>query len=433
MFRKTYFTFLLTAAILLTGAAAAFAQTGEPVRGKVFMTKDGVKTPVADARVDAYRVDGSGSMPTKTNKKGEFQFAGFLLGQTYHLAVSGPGLQPQVYPKVKSGMATIEIEVAAGAGNVLTEAEVKQLANSALPAQGEQLTAEQKKEIEEINKKNAEIEAKNKKTQAGDEIVARTFKEGNEALNAKNYDVAIAKYTEGITAVPDFVGSTPLLLSKKVIALKERALKTWKEGAANGVAVEVKLQKNEEAKKDYNEALAAFNRAMQIVKANQTDAASQKSRDLVKTELYANAIDVHRLMSRTSVDNTKSDEAKLVFDEYFAFETDAAKRAQNNMVLADILRQNGDCVAAAAQYKKVLEGKPEDPDALAGAGLCMFNEGIASNDKAVMQEGLNLMEHFTKVAPDTHELKASVKDAIEYLKTEQKMTAQKPATTRKKN
>jgi hypothetical protein len=42
-----------------------------------------------------------------------------------------------------------------------------------------------------------------------------------------------------------------------------------------------------------------------------------------------------------------------------------------------------------------------------------------------MQEGLNYMQAFTEKAPDTHRLKSSVRESIDYLKTDLKMTPQK--------
>jgi hypothetical protein len=45
-----------------------------------------------------------------------------------------------------------------------------------------------------------------------------------------------------------------------------------------------------------------------------------------------------------------------------------------------------------------------------------------------MQEGLNMMEQFTQVAPDTHPLKSDIRGAVEYLKTAEKLIPQK--TTR---
>jgi hypothetical protein len=73
----------------------------------------------------------------------------------------------------------------------------------------------------------------------------------------------------------------------------------------------------------------------------------------------------------------------------------------------------------------VLAAKADDPDALAGAGLCLFNNGVASDNKDLMQQGMNTLTRFVEVAPDTHRLKESVRSAIEYLKTEQKIAPQK--------
>ena len=52
-----------------------------------------------------------------------------------------------------------------------------------------------------------------------------------EALNAKNYDLAISKFDEGVAAVPDFVGSTPIMLDGKLVALRARGYDKYREGA----------------------------------------------------------------------------------------------------------------------------------------------------------------------------------------------------------
>ncbi|MGI8882772.1 MAG: hypothetical protein ACR2IA_00825, partial [Pyrinomonadaceae bacterium] len=77
MFRKNYYTFLLATALFLTSGLAVLAQTS-PVRGRVELVKaDGTKEPVAGAMVEPFRTDAKGKAPSaKTNKKGEFSFAG---------------------------------------------------------------------------------------------------------------------------------------------------------------------------------------------------------------------------------------------------------------------------------------------------------------------------------------------------------------------
>ncbi|MEK7855828.1 MAG: hypothetical protein AAB288_07045, partial [Acidobacteriota bacterium] len=61
----------------------AFSQ-GAPVRGKVELKKaDGTVVPVAEAIVEVFRTDAKGSLPSaKTNKRGEFSFVQFPVGQT---------------------------------------------------------------------------------------------------------------------------------------------------------------------------------------------------------------------------------------------------------------------------------------------------------------------------------------------------------------
>jgi hypothetical protein len=71
--------FLVSLGLLLCSSVAAFSQTTAPVRGVVKMQVEGKQVPVADVLVEPYRTDiDSGKGPsTKTNKNGEFSFAGF--------------------------------------------------------------------------------------------------------------------------------------------------------------------------------------------------------------------------------------------------------------------------------------------------------------------------------------------------------------------
>src|SRR5436190_20727951 len=90
---------ILTLAILAVSSGVASAQTG-PLRGSVKLVgKDGNATPVAGAEVDVYRTDISGEYHTKSDKKGEWVFAGLPFVGTYTVAISAPGAQP----KSKSG------------------------------------------------------------------------------------------------------------------------------------------------------------------------------------------------------------------------------------------------------------------------------------------------------------------------------------------
>lgn len=436
MFRKNYFTFLLAIALFSTGTTAVFAQTA-PARGKVELKKaDGTLVPAADVVIDAYRTDIKGKLPSaKTNKNGEFSFAGLLPGGRYALAVSGPNIRADVFPGVKAGDEKVNITVVEGDGKRLTEEEARQMASAPAPGNqsgGGELTAAQKKEQEELLKKNEAILAGNKKIENTNAIIKQSVTEGGKAFNEKNYDLAIAKYDEGINADPDFEGSAPVLLNNKSTALINRAIDKYNaavKGDPSGKAAAL-----ESVKKDLNESLAASNKSLQILKAaTSTDANAQKSYAIEKNRAYQNTIDGYSRMFSMNLDASKGKEAMAALEEFSATETDATKRSKWQLILADALRQAGDSPNAVIAYRKVLEASPENPDALAGIGLSLFSVGasVVPENTAQMQEGLNYMQRFADIAPETHPLKASVKDAVDYLKTKQ-LTPQKTTKSTKK-
>lgn len=241
MLRKLFFANFAIVA-LLTTAVTALAQSAE-LRGRVAMNQaDGTKTPAGDVAIDVYRTDISGKYNTKTNKKGEFVFAGLPLGGTYTIAASHPSARPSYLPNVKVGTGNeYKLELSPGDGKRLTLDEIRLAekpgaGNGASSAKPSGDSAAEKAAREEIIRKNAEIESKNKKIEESNTVVARTFAAGNVALEAKNYDEAIKQYDEGISADPD----QPALLTQKSMALKGRGVErynaaiTSKDEAAKG-------------------------------------------------------------------------------------------------------------------------------------------------------------------------------------------------------
>jgi tetratricopeptide (TPR) repeat protein len=438
MYRKLFSTLFLATVVFLVGNVAATAQTS-PVRGEVKLKKaDGTLVPVADAVVDVYRTDiAKGNPPSsKTNKKGEFSFVGFPVGQTFALAVSGAGIGPKIEPGVKAGRENIVIIVNEGDGRKLTEAEVREVLTSAANIPTGELTAAQKKEREEQLKKNAEITEKNKKLQDGDAIASKANTDGVAALKAKNYDLAIAKFAEGVAAVPDFVGSTPVMLNGKMVSHKARGFDSYIEGAKSADA-NLRKSKYEAANKDFDEGLAAFDQAMTVVKAAPvaTDTADQKNRASVKMELLANALEVHRLKAVTGIDSTKTAQASVVAEEYISLEPDAAKKTAAKVTLGDIMRAAGEFDKAIATYKSVLEAAPDNNEVMASLGLSLVALGtsVEPANKEQLQEGLNYMQKYADTVAilptdpkQVQEFKQSVKDTVEYLKTEQKLKPQAP-------
>src|SRR5689334_16846417 len=244
MIGKHFFGALAVAILVASASLTAVAQVGE-LRGTVMMQQaDGQKVPLADAQIDVFRTDMKAEFHTKTNKKGEFVFAGLPFIGTYVVSVSHPTAAPNFVPGVKAGRdIPVEVTVTPGAGKRLTFDEIKSAGGGSAnpPAAGggsaPQPSAEDKAKLEEMRKKNEEIEASNKKITAANEIIGRTFKAGNEALTAasvaskaNNTDEAIAKYTaavaqydEGLAADPE----QPAILTNKAVALKGRGVERF--------------------------------------------------------------------------------------------------------------------------------------------------------------------------------------------------------------
>ncbi len=447
MFRKNYFTFLAVIALFLSAGISAFAQTA-PVSGRVELKKaDGTTVKVPGAVIDVYRTDINGKAPSnKTDKNGNFTFAGLMLGQTFAFVVSAPGIKSEIYPNVQGGRQDIVITVYEGDGKKLTEDEVKQAIaamtaasaaaqNSGTP-QKAQPSADQKKAQAEYEKQVADVSAKNEKIKNVTAVVQKSLAEGGAAFKEKNYDLALSKFDEGINAEPDFAGSTPVLLNYKGAVLKDRGYASYQEANKSADAA-IKASMIESAKKDWNASLDSLGRGLTILKtATAADEAEKKKYDTNKMFILKNLIEVHRLMSRSGADRTKAAEAKAAYAEYLAAETDAAQKSKAQVTLADIMRDDGDFDSAVAEYRKALEASPDNPDALAGLGLSLFALGAAASPEntAQEQEGLNYLSRFTEVAPETHPLKASVKESVDYLKSKA-LTPQKTpksATGKKK-
>ena len=163
------------------------------------------------------------------------------------------------------------------------------------------------------------------------------------------------------------------------------------------------------------------------------DAAEGKRRETLQMDLYAAATEIHRLKAVSGVDTTKAADAEKVITAYVAMEADPVKKLAAQMALGDIMRLTGDYGKAVIAYKQILDTKPDQAEAMAGLGLCLFAQGAATvpEDKEKEQEGLNYMQKYTEISPvsatdsqSVKELKQSVKDTVDYLKS-LKMAPQK--------
>jgi len=435
MFRNISFKMIVAVVVFSACSAVAFSQTA-PVSGTVKLKKgDGTTVPAAGVNVDAYRTDiDKGKMPgAKTNKKGEFSFVGFMLGQTYAIVVSGPGISPELRPNIRAGTDGISIEVNEGDGKTWTEDEVRTALKSASSQGGTgELTAEQKKEQADYLKKKAEYDIAKKKAEDANKIVNAAFQEGDKLYKAKDYAGAIAKFDEGINADPDFEGSAPILLNYKAVALKDRGFNSYKQSLTGDDAA--KAAGMEKAKSDFHDAISAIDRGLLVIKnaPATTDTTTQKSAESSKRDLLANYVEIFRIMVKSRADVSMAKQAGPVFEQYFTVEPDAAKKTAAKLTLGDIMQEAGETQAALDAYMAVLTASPDNLDALAGAGFSLVNLGYLNNDKTKFQEAVNYLQRFIAGAPDTNKYKADAISLIDTLKKEQNVTPQKSGAAPKK-
>ena len=434
---RRYLYSIIASAVLLLAAVSASAQTGQ-LRGHVFIQQaDGSKVPAAGAQVDVYRVDLPGKYPSKANKNGEFVYAGLPYVGTYIIAVSAPDASPSVRKGVKVGRdVDFELVMSPGNGQRLTEEQAKAgggAAEEGAPTGGGESAADKAKR-EEMEKKNAAVIAENKKIENANQVIGDSFRGGNTALNAKNYDEAIRQYETGIAADADHPG-IPSLLTNKSVALRMRGVDRFN-AAVQSKDEAAKTSGLEAAKADFKASAESASQAVDNLKKLPTPTDPNESKQVETNKYFALTARAEAMRLFTSkVDPSKADAAITAYQEYIAAEPDAAKKTKAQYDLAQMLFDAGVYDKAKIEYEKILVEKPDDAEALSNMGLILFNFGAAKEGegkkdeaKAMYQQAANYLQQFVDKAPDTHKFKADAKAVLDALKSQQNVTAEKPAT-----
>jgi tetratricopeptide (TPR) repeat protein len=447
MITKYLYGVLAVAILVASASMTAFAQVGE-LRGQIWMEKDGQKVPLPEAQIDVFRTDMTGKYNTKTNKKGEFVFAGLPFVGTYTVAASHPTAAPGWVGGVKAGRdIPVELTLTPGDGKRLTFEEIKSVGGgtptppAASGGSAPSESSADKAKREELLKKNKEIEDKNKKIGEANEIIARTFKAGNEALTAagvaskarnseeavQKYTAAVAQYDEGLAADPE----QPAILTNKAVALKARGVERFNAAlSAKNLDDAGKTAALQAAKDDFKAAADISGKAVAMLKAQTTptDAAEVTRFNANKYAAMITHAESMRLFV-SKADGTQADAGVTAFKDYIAVEQDPAKKAKAQVDMAQMLLDAGAADKALAEFKAILATTPDSPDANLGAGLAVY----ATGDKTKFQEAANYLQKFVEVAPDANPMKDDAKAILTELKNAENISPEKskPAPRRR--
>jgi len=427
--------FFVAALVVAVFAVAAAAQVTTTATGKVTLKQaDGTEVPVADALVEIHRTDIKQTLKTKTNKKGEYVYAGLDPVGTFTVIVSAPGAASTYLANVRLNQKPDNnFVLSPGDGKALTLAEVKAAsagagaakgsgaapaAAGAAKAGGETMTPEEaKKKEEEYKRQVAEVTAKNAKIEERNAKLPTVFKAANEAFNAKKYDEAITLYDQAIGIDPN----EAVVYRNKAIVLRTRAVDRY------NAAAKAKDQAGKDAARaDLKLATETAEKAVTTYRTPQADRVAAAP-DAAKAEdldyLFQRA-ESYRVALQTNA-QVDTEAGIKAFQEYISAETDAAKKTKAEASLGDALFQGGRVDESIAAYKAILASSPNNLDAIYGLGLALASDPTG----AKTAEGRDMLEQFASKAPATDPRKQMAEEAVAGLNEALKPKPADKATT----
>jgi TonB family protein len=266
------------------------------------------------------------------------------------------------------------------------------------------------------------------------ETLQRLFVSGNEELIAMHLDEAIRLFDQGIALSP----KEPVFWANKSYALMVRAVTTYNT-AIYTKDEELKKSKIESFRKDARESVETSTKAVELIKAL---IESHQQGSYENREGLDDKIDFYKLaalrtraaalwMFVTKVDQSYSSIGLEAFREYIAAETDAAQKVDGHLRAGQMMLIAGKFDFAAEEFQTVLASDAENVEALLGLGLSLVDLGYLTNDQAQLRQGLDYLKQFVDKAPQTHRLRASAEEALNYLnQPQQKMDVMGTVGTR---
>jgi tetratricopeptide (TPR) repeat protein len=338
---------LLAVVLVSIAAIPAVAQVGYcKVKGKVV---DENGKPITDAVLDFSARESGQKYHLKTDKKGDYYSIGILPG-IYDVTISKDG--KQIWALQNYNMSTKKEDSL----NVLDIDLAKEYA-AAKAAGRSQMTEEQKKEAEKVDKENTKIKGLN-----------QMLSQSSEAQKAGNLDEAIRIMTEATQADP-----TRDLLWGRLAELQLMSAKKDTDAAS-------KTQK-------YTDAVANYKKAIELANASTTPAA--------KASLGPYNNNLGEALARTG----KSDEAIAAYKT--AAEVDPTNAGSYYFNLGATLTNTNKPDEAIAAYDKAIAANPEKPESYYYKGIALLGKATIKGDKMVPAPGTaEAFNKYLELAPD---------------------------------
>src|SRR5262249_24960420 len=157
----------------------------------------------------------------------------------------------------------IKFELHSGDGKKLTLADIKGMQAGA-PKGGQPMNAaDQKKAMEEYEKKRSEVEAKNKKITEEHETMKKHFESGQQLLASKDWNGAANEFGEAAKIEDD----QQAVWQGLALALYNRGVTSFNEFTKDPT----NTAKKEAAKQDFNDSLNAIGKALALVEPTLND------------------------------------------------------------------------------------------------------------------------------------------------------------------
>jgi tetratricopeptide (TPR) repeat protein len=261
--------------------------------------------------------------------------------------------------------------------------------------------------LEEAQTVAATTPAATAQVETPDQVVARAFKEGNLALITKNYDEAIKRFEEGLNAAPQ----QPALLVNLSRAFSSRGTENYSRAVAALGTRQMSRETRNAAQDDLRRAVEAAAQAVDLIKVQPIPENDDDRKRQETNRYFALNARYQSLRTLVTFDASQAEAALAAFQEYIEIEDDAPKKSRAELDAARMLLDSKNYGLCLEQYRQILVREPNEIEALAGLGLAIYRSG----DRQRSVEATGYLKRFMQEAPQSHELRPAVSEALRKL------------------